>query len=57
MRKTTSLITACLLLLATHAVAQRVMERLNRGVVAVRSGSSVFISWRMLGLDPAEHRL
>ncbi|WP_205509604.1 hypothetical protein [Longitalea arenae] len=52
MKKTRSLITACLLLLATHAVAQRVMERLDRGVVAVRTGNSVFISWRLLGLDP-----
>jgi rhamnogalacturonan endolyase len=33
---------------------QRNMESLGRGVVAVRSSSSqVFISWRLLGLDPA----
>jgi len=33
--------------------AQRQMEYLNRGVVAVRSGASqVYISWRMLGTDP-----
>ncbi len=33
--------------------AQRVMEKLNRGLVAVRTSSSqVFLSWRMLGSDP-----
>jgi rhamnogalacturonan endolyase len=32
----------------------RVMENLGRGVVAVRSSASqVFVSWRLLGLDPA----
>jgi rhamnogalacturonan endolyase len=53
MKKNFILITVCLLSLFTHAYAQRKMERLNRGVVAVRSGSSVFISWRLLGLDPS----
>lgn len=31
--------------------AQRQMEKLGRGVVAVNQGSKVFISWRMLGTD------
>jgi rhamnogalacturonan endolyase len=32
----------------------RIMENLGRGVVAVRASSSqVFVSWRLLGLDPA----
>jgi rhamnogalacturonan endolyase len=53
MKKNLLLVTVYLLSLFTHAYAQRKMERLNRGVVAVRSGSSVFISWRLLGLDPA----
>jgi len=35
------------------AQAQRVMEKLNRGLVAVRTSySKVFLSWRMLGSDP-----
>lgn len=34
------------------ATGPRVMENLGRGVVAVRSGSNVFISWRLLALDP-----
>jgi len=35
------------------AFAQRQMENLGRGVVAVRTGEkSVFISWRMLNSDP-----
>jgi hypothetical protein len=39
---------------AAVAAAPRVMEKLNRGVVAVRASStSIFISWRLLGLDPA----
>jgi hypothetical protein len=34
--------------------ASREMERLGRGVVAVRSSATaVFVSWRLLGLDPA----
>lgn len=34
--------------------AQRPMENLGRGVVAVRSNETdVFVSWRLLGLDPA----
>jgi hypothetical protein len=47
-------------LLATTAAStasatgpQRVMENLGRGVVAVRTGTSnVFVSWRLLALDP-----
>jgi rhamnogalacturonan endolyase len=41
-------------LLAAPAHAQRIMENLGRGVVAVRSGSGqVFVSWRLLGLEPS----
>lgn len=33
--------------------AQRYMEKLGRGVVAIRTGSSqVYVGWRMLGTDP-----
>jgi rhamnogalacturonan endolyase len=40
--------------LAADPPPPRVMERLNRGVVAVHeSDGSVFISWRLLGSDPA----
>lgn len=36
------------------AYSQAQMERLSRGVVAVRSGSaSVYVGWRMFGNDPA----
>lgn len=31
----------------------RQVERLDRGVVAIRSGDGVFVSWRLLGTDPA----
>lgn len=48
----------CLLLffcmIAQTAFSQRWMENLNRGVVAVRVNSSkVFLSWRLLGTEPA----
>jgi len=42
------------LLLSSAATAQRLMENLDRGVVAIRmSPSEAFLSWRLLGLDPA----
>lgn len=34
------------------AVAQRVMERLDRGVIALQSPDGVFISWRLLATEP-----
>ncbi|WP_181306075.1 rhamnogalacturonan lyase [Rufibacter sp. XAAS-G3-1] len=38
---------------AGQAVAQRQMEYLDRGVVAVRTGAdSVYVSWRLLGTEP-----
>ncbi|MBL7743551.1 MAG: hypothetical protein JNN00_08785, partial [Chitinophagaceae bacterium] len=43
----------CLLVLAQLSFGQRWMERLGRGVVAVRTGTNaVFISWRVLGTEP-----
>jgi rhamnogalacturonan endolyase len=40
---------------AVPAVAQRQMETLGRGVVAVpRDDGSVLVSWRLLGTDPAD---
>ena len=34
--------------------AQRVMENLGRGVVAVKAAEDkIFVSWRLLGADPA----
>lgn len=33
--------------------AARYMENLDRGVIAVRSGNSNYIGWRLLGTDPA----
>ena len=41
-----------ILLIATGANAQRQMEKLGRGVVAVRTGTTTaYIGWRMLGTD------
>ncbi|MEJ7739388.1 MAG: hypothetical protein WKF97_18330 [Chitinophagaceae bacterium] len=42
-----------LIVTSVSAVAQRQMENLGRGVVAMRqSRDSVFIGWRILGTDP-----
>jgi rhamnogalacturonan endolyase len=42
-------------LMTCHAVAQRQMEYLNRGLVAVNMGKGkVFLSWRMLGTEHDE---
>jgi rhamnogalacturonan endolyase len=37
-----------------HANAQRQMENLDRGVVAVHSDNGIFISWRLLATDPGD---
>ncbi|WP_317258923.1 rhamnogalacturonan lyase family protein [Hymenobacter tibetensis] len=39
---------------ASAAEAQRRMEKLNRGVVAIRAtASSVYVGWRLFGTDPS----
>ena len=39
--------------LASTACAQRQMEALGRGVVAIpQDGGKVFVGWRLLGTDP-----
>jgi hypothetical protein len=44
---------AAVAFLAPLTAGQRLMEKLGRGVVAVRSSNTdVFVSWRLLGLDP-----
>ncbi|MCC4587590.1 carbohydrate-binding protein [Xanthomonas sp. NCPPB 1067] len=35
-----------------NVAGPRAMEALDRGVVALRTSSGVFVSWRLLGLDP-----
>ena len=48
-----SITIAALLALATSASAQRQMEKLGRGVVAINQGEGkVFVSWRLLGTEP-----
>ena len=42
-----------ILLLAAQAGAQRQMENLGRGVIAInQGGGKVYVGWRMLGTDP-----
>ncbi len=49
------LLIAMCLLVAAPALAQRQMENLGRGVVAVRSGNSAaYIGWRLLATDPED---
>lgn len=53
----TALVCTGILLLVggSHAHAQRQMEKLGRGVVAIRTGtSSVYIGWRLLATDPPD---
>lgn len=47
--------TLCLLLIAGQGHAQRLMENLSRGVVAVnQGGGSVYVGWRLLGTEPVD---
>lgn len=53
----TQMIALCWLLVLTFdsASAQRLMEHLDRGVVAIHEGDGqVFIGWRLLGTEPLE---
>lgn len=44
-----------LLLIASQSSSQRLMENLDRGVVAVRMpDGKVFVSWRLLGTEPGD---
>lgn len=53
MKKTIFLISIILLTQINVLHAQRIMENLNRGLVAVRtSPTQVFLSWRLQGSDP-----
>src|ERR1044071_4618483 len=50
--------TLCLLLALAGvftgtAQAAKQMENINRGVVAVSTGSGIYVGWRLLGTDPA----
>ena len=40
--------------IAGSASAQRYMEKLDRGLVAVKSGSGYFLRWRLFGTDPQD---
>ncbi len=50
-------VTVCLIILTalfSHSFAQRQLESLDRGLVAVSTGgSNVYLSWRLMGNDPA----
>src|SRR5687767_7515174 len=48
--------TTCVsLLFPAGAAAQKVVENLGRGVIAIRaSDSTVYVGWRLLGTDPAD---
>ncbi|HQE35248.1 MAG TPA: hypothetical protein PLQ70_11305, partial [Flavobacterium alvei] len=41
--------------ISTQLFAQRTVEKLNRGLVAMRLNSSqVYVGWRMLGTEPTD---
>ena len=49
------LLLGAVFLTASEANAQRQMEKLGRGVVAIRTNSTaVYVGWRMLGTDPED---
>ena len=53
-RHVASALVATLVFFALPAAAQYQMERLSRGVVAVRTSSSqVYVGWRLFGTDAA----
>ena len=39
---------------SVNAATARYMEKLDRGLVAVKSGSGYFLSWRLFGTDPQD---
>ncbi len=47
-----AVVTSMLLGLTVTAVAQRQMENLTRGVVAVKQPGGVYVGWRLFGTDP-----
>ncbi len=52
-KATIAIVVGMILFFTPSIQANRYMERLGRGVVAVRTGSSqAYIGWRMLGTDP-----
>ena len=48
------LLLALCLCLTASTFAQRQMENLSRGVVAIRQADGVFVSWRLLGTEPMD---
>ena len=52
MRRRKMALLLVLLLSVNAAHAQRQMERLGRGLVAVRRTSNIYVGWRLLGNDP-----
>lgn len=42
-------------LLVLPLAAQRYMEKLDRGLIAVKSGSGYYLSWRLFGTDPQDN--
>src|SRR5512136_3069890 len=46
-----AVLVAVILVTAGQTAAQRYMERMNRGLVAVSSGGGYFVSWRLLGTE------
>ena len=52
--KKTLLLLAITICCAANTFAQRQMENLSRGVVAIRQDDGVFVSWRLLGTEPTD---
>ncbi|RYF10638.1 MAG: hypothetical protein EOO42_22330, partial [Flavobacteriales bacterium] len=49
------LLVAFLVISSSSLLAQRQMEKLDRGLIAMRQGAdSVYVGWRLLGTEPDE---
>ncbi|MCX6261956.1 MAG: hypothetical protein NTY95_14200, partial [Bacteroidia bacterium] len=49
------ILTLTVLITGSQVLAQRQMENLDRGLIAIRTeGDSVYIGWRMMGTEPDE---
>jgi hypothetical protein len=46
-----AILVLCVVALSVHSAGPRIMEKLGRGLVAVKSGSGYYLSWRLFGTE------
>jgi rhamnogalacturonan endolyase len=50
-----AMVIAAVIMIAWPVNAQRFMEKLDRGLIAVKSGSGYYLNWRLFGTDPQDN--